>query len=160
MAEEDLDGAQVAGALVDLGCLGAPELMRAIAGWVETDAGDPFLDQALVLTRGDVGAGADPPREKPVTVGVSGPPDPGVDRLTGGRRDLEPDRCLGLLLDDHRPHPSVPNLRDVTDLQAHEVTTPELRVDGQVEERQVTAAPGDLEADPIAQTSFGWRGGF
>ena len=59
VAEEDLDGAQISGALVDLACFGAPERMRAVTGWVETDAGDPFLDQALVLPRGDVGAGAD-----------------------------------------------------------------------------------------------------
>lgn len=44
MPQKDLDGAQVAGRLVDDRCLGAPKRMSAVVLRLEADAGHPLPD--------------------------------------------------------------------------------------------------------------------
>lgn len=63
VTEQQLYCPEVARALVDLSRLGTAERMRAVAGWVKPDAGDPVLYQALILARRQVRAGPDAARE-------------------------------------------------------------------------------------------------
>src|SRR4051812_1634165 len=51
VAQQDLDGAQIACSPVDERRLSAAQRVRAKQEWVETDAGDPLADQARVLAR-------------------------------------------------------------------------------------------------------------
>lgn len=68
MAGQELDGEQVAGALLVLGCLVAPERMRAVAGAIEATERLPVLDQALVLSRSQMRAGMNAAREELVAI--------------------------------------------------------------------------------------------
>jgi hypothetical protein len=63
VTEQQLYCPEVARALVDLSRLGTAERMRAVAGWVKPDAGDPVLYQALILARRQVRADPDAARK-------------------------------------------------------------------------------------------------
>ncbi len=54
VAEQELTGAQVAGALVDQRHLGAAQAVGAVGGGIEAGEGDPVVDQPAVLPRRDV----------------------------------------------------------------------------------------------------------
>src|SRR5262245_20916972 len=54
MAEEELDGSQVAGAPVDQRGLGTPHGMGGVLEWVEANAAHPLGDQAGILPRREV----------------------------------------------------------------------------------------------------------
>ena len=83
-----------------------------------------------------------------------------VDRLARLLGDLEPDRKTGLVLPNGRAVDGVPMWRYVLDLEAHHDAATQLAIDRKIEERQVPRAPCELQARPMAQTCFGWSGGF
>jgi len=51
MSKKQLDGAQVARAAIDQNRLRSPQRVRAELGWIESDAGHPFVDETRVLPR-------------------------------------------------------------------------------------------------------------
>jgi hypothetical protein len=62
---------------------------------------------------------------------------PLVHGLTRDRRDLELDRPAGLLLLDEGAKSDPFAVRDVADLQCHEVAATQIAVDAQIEQRQL-----------------------
>jgi hypothetical protein len=72
---------------------------------------------------------------------------PSRERLARALGDLEPDRPLRLALDDRSAFLDMAGGVDVSNLQAHEVTTSQFTVDGEVEQRQVSVVLSDLKAN-------------
>jgi hypothetical protein len=73
--------------------------------------------------------------------------DPSTDGVTGRLRDLELHRTLGLLLQQDGPRCHAVPVADVSSAQPHQVTGSKLAVDGEVEQRQLAATVGELQAD-------------
>jgi hypothetical protein len=68
-----------------------------------------------------------------------------VDRFTGLLRHLKPDGLAGLLLAHCGAIDRVTMRSKVLHLQAHDVASSELAVDGEIEHGQVACSPGDLQ---------------
>ena len=51
VAEQELDGPQIAGSAVDQRCFCSPQRVRAKDLWVQADAGEPFGEKPRVLPR-------------------------------------------------------------------------------------------------------------
>jgi hypothetical protein len=73
---------------------------------------------------------------------------PMSDGAPGLLGDLELNRPAGLLLDHHRSIPDPPARAYVVDFHSNEVATPKLAVDSQIEHREITLAPFQLEPHP------------
>jgi hypothetical protein len=69
-----------------------------------------------------------------------------IDRLAGLLGDLEPDRKLGLVLPNGRPVDRIAMRRDILDSKAHQVSATQLAIDREIEERQVSRAPCELQS--------------
>lgn len=87
---------------------------------------------------------------------MSQPAEQAVSRLLG---QLELHRLSGLLLNDGRAMPSVGVDDELAYAQLHEITAPELAVDGNVGQRQVSkpAFPLKVEADRSNLLRLQWR---
>src|SRR5437868_5847199 len=72
--------------------------------------------------------------------------EPVSERATCLGRNFELHRATGLLLNDSRPLPQRGSRHDVREPQGNHVAAPELAVQGDVEERQVTDAALNLKA--------------
>jgi hypothetical protein len=73
--------------------------------------------------------------------------DPARHSLSGLFGDLELYGSLGLLLHDDGPSGHAISVRDVSDAQLHEITGPELTVDGEVEHGELSGAFPKLKAN-------------
>ncbi len=71
-----------------------------------------------------------------------------IDRLAGLLGDLELDRSAGLPLAHSGSINGVPMRCDILHLEAHHVTTPQLAIDCQIEERQIPDPPSELQPCP------------
>jgi hypothetical protein len=91
---------------------------------------------------------ANPARKQRVLCGQPGVPDPGTDRVTRRLGDLELHRTLGPVLQHDCPGYHAAAVADVSDAQPDQVTGSKLTVDGEVEQRQLAGAVGELQADP------------
>jgi hypothetical protein len=74
--------------------------------------------------------------------------------------DLELDRSAGFLLNNGSVVPHLAPDEHVIYPEPHEVTAPQLTIDGKIEQSEVASALLKLEPNRIAQTSFGFRGRF
>ena len=100
MPEQQLAGAQVAGAPVDQRDLRPAQAVRAVARWVEADQRHPLVDEPPVLSRRQMFAGTAAAWKQPVTCSQSPQLQPSRQRLAGRLGQLERDGAAGLLLDD------------------------------------------------------------
>ena len=71
-----------------------------------------------------------------------------IDGLTGLFRDLKFDGPAGLPLAHCRSVNRIPVRSDILHLEAHHVTTPQLAIDCQIEERQIPDPLSELQACP------------
>jgi hypothetical protein len=70
-----------------------------------------------------------------------------LQRGAGLFRDLEPDRTIGLVLDNCRSVSNLTAYGDVIDSNADEIAAAKLAVDGKVEHRQIAFGLLDLKSD-------------
>jgi hypothetical protein len=98
--EEQLDGSQVAGLLVDLGRLRSPHRMRAIGGAVEPGALDPGMDDPRILPGRQVRLRPEAAREEVLSFVGFDLRKLGTARCSGLFGNFELDRSAGLLLND------------------------------------------------------------
>ena len=96
MTEQKLDCPEVPCAAVDQGRLGPSHRVRSELQWIETDAGDPFTDEARVLPGGEAARFAAAAREQELPRPPSLQLEVVIDRLPGLLGDLEPDWPPGL----------------------------------------------------------------
>jgi hypothetical protein len=73
--------------------------------------------------------------------------DPRLQGIPGGRRDLELDRALGLVLQDDGARGNLVPMTNISDLQSDEIAPTQLAVDAQVEERELAHPVLHLETD-------------
>ena len=73
--------------------------------------------------------------------------DPRGHGLAGLLSDLELHRSKSLLLHDHSPTGHALPVRDVSDAQPHQITGPELAVDGEVKQRKLAGSLRELQTD-------------
>src|SRR5690606_4198834 len=74
---------------------------------------------------------------------------PRLQGISGGRRDLELDRALGLVLQDDSSRCDLIPMADVADLQSDQVAAAQLAVDTQVEKCELTHPV--LHLEPYAE---------
>jgi hypothetical protein len=73
------------------------------------------------------------------------PCDPDIDGLACLLGQFKLDRATGFLLHDNGTLFDTARHEDIADSQSHQITAPELAVDGQVEQGQVARFPKDLK---------------
>jgi hypothetical protein len=81
-----------------------------------------------------------------------------IDRLAGLLGEFEANVTAGLLLANSRTLNRITMRRDVFHLQAHEIASPELTVDCQIEESQVPLSFGKLQARADCPNVFRLQG--
>jgi hypothetical protein len=74
--------------------------------------------------------------------------DPGSDSIPRRLGNLELHGTLGFLLQHYCPGCHAASVADVSDAQSDQVTGSKLAVDGEVEQRQLAATVGELQAHP------------
>src|ERR1700730_13490123 len=105
------------------------------------------MGRLTLLPRGDMRLFPEPAREQ-----ISAPPDvelgePLADGAPGLLGDLELHRSARLFLDHSRSVANYASADHVIDRQPHEIATPELAIEGQVEHREIPPASFQLQAN-------------
>src|SRR6516162_3999355 len=119
--------------------------MRPKEARVQPDSGDPLADQPGVLSRRYRPVPTATAAEEELTRLLVGGCDVTVDGLSGLFRHREPYRLASLLLAHGCPIDSMTMGSNVFDLQADDVTSSELAIDGKIEHGQVACSPRDLQ---------------
>src|SRR6516165_1679335 len=122
--------------------------MCAEQAWVEPDAGDPLADQPSILPCRNSSVAAATAGKEVLTRLLVGGSDVVVDCLTGLLSHLEPDRLAGLLLAHRRAIDGMSVRRHIFHLEADDVATSQLAVDGQIEHREIARSSFDLQLAP------------
>jgi len=137
MAEEQLNGPQVAGLLVNLGDLPSPHRMRAICARLQTNRCDPVADDPRILASGDMQAlmeAAWPEVLRADHKLIFHPFLNGSSRPLG---NLETNRFLRLALQHRCTFFDLAGRHDVDDLHLDQIATAQFAVNCHVEERKV-----------------------
>src|SRR4029453_2973616 len=100
--EQQLHGSEISGPSVDQRCFRAPQRMRPVCGWVETDTLNPRPDNPGILSSRKVRRLRHATRKKELLWLQMRRSDPGCDRVPRLLSDLKLDRPLGLFLHDNR----------------------------------------------------------
>ena len=111
--------------------------MRAVLSRVKAKLLDPALEDPGVLTRPQVWRVVDAAREQEFVGLQSRVLDPLLYGFTGDWRDLELNGSLSFVLHHDGPRGHLVAVAYVADLECNEVTSSELAVDTQVEEREL-----------------------
>jgi hypothetical protein len=90
-------------------------------------------------------------------MGIGDPSTDGGSRLLG---DLELDWSSGFPLNDHCPVADNTGKRDISDHYGDQVTTSQLAVDREIEERQISFESDTCSRVRMLRTPCGLRGGF
>ncbi len=126
----------------------APDRVRTEQGGIQANSGNPLREQARILTGREAAIWTPMTGEQEIAGFLAVCLEVVIDRLTGLLGDLELDRPAGLPLAHCRSVNSIPMRRDIPHLEAHYVTTPQLAIDCQIEERQIPDTPSELQSCP------------
>ncbi len=140
MAEQDLDGTQITGCPVDDRCLRSAERVRTIFTSHQTDPCHPFIDKPGEQAGDEMPIMIDPTREHIVVHRAAPLLEPGEQASARVWKQLEVNRSACFLLHDNRSRLDLPAADKVADLHPHQVATPQLAVDHQIEQRPVSHA--------------------
>src|SRR5438876_5018344 len=103
MAEQQLNGPQIAGSAIDQRGLGSAQGMRAKQAGIEPDAADPSGHEARVFPCCHPPARTSAPTEQEFARLLASNPNVVIDRLSGLLGQFEPNGPPGLLLSHCRP---------------------------------------------------------
>jgi hypothetical protein len=145
--EQELNRPQIAGLLVNLRGLGPPHRVGPVSRAVETGALDPTVNDPSVLSCRDVRLIMKAAREEVLPVPWNAIGDPIADCCSGLFGDFELDRSAGFPLDHCGAVPDSAPDAHVVDLEPHEVTAPQLAVEGQIEQSEVASTLFELKPD-------------
>lgn len=137
VAEQDLNGAEIACCFVDDRRLGAPERVRSVLLRLEADADHPLVHQAGVLARAHVRHVVVSARENVVVERAAAALQPSSHRFPGSLHQLELDGSLRLLLHDYCASAHAPTRNDIANADLDLVATAQLAIDSEVEQRSV-----------------------
>src|SRR5215471_5440589 len=119
--------------------------MRRVLQWVQADATDPFADETSILPSSQMPIGATPALEQALTRFPPARSEIVVERLPCELSQLEADRPTRFPLPVRRPVDRVPVGRNIVHTEGGEVAAAQLAVDGEIEQRQVTCMPLQLQ---------------
>ena len=123
MAEQQLNGTQILRTSVHQGRLRPSHGVGSVIRRVKAELLDPALEDPGVLAGPQVGRFMKSTREQEVVRLQSRLLDPPLHGIAGGRRDLELNRALRLVLHHHRARGHLLAVANVPDLERYEVTT-------------------------------------
>jgi hypothetical protein len=121
--------------------------MCAILSLVEPDRRDPFVDKARILQCAEVAEAIDPAWEYEIEDRAAAALKPGLKAPPGLGHYLELHRPAGFLLDDRCAVADVSSAYDISDPDLDDITTAQLAVDCEVEERSVAQSPMFVEIE-------------
>ena len=147
VAKQQLDCAQVAGLLVNLGNLCAPHRMRAIGARFQPDREHPVAHDPGILARGKVWASMETAWPEILTANHFGIVDPSLQRLARRVGDLEAHGFARLALRDRSAFFNAARRVHVVHLQANQIAASEFAVDGHVEQREIALVVGHFQPD-------------
>jgi hypothetical protein len=104
--------------------------------WIEPDAREPLGQKPRILA-GCQALSQSPTREQKLPRFLAGQLDVVVDGLASWLGQLKPDRTAGLFLAHACAIDGVPVGRNVIDFDCDNVTTPELAIDREIEQREI-----------------------
>ena len=131
---------------IDQRCLCPPKRMGAKELGIESNAGNPFGDEPRILARRHALPNTASPIEQKFAALFARGFQIVVDGLAGLIRHFELDWATRLLLPYCRTVNCVPVRRNVVDFEGHNVATPKLAIDGQIEHGQVTGSSLDQQS--------------
>jgi uncharacterized protein (DUF1778 family) len=147
MTKQDLDGAQVAGRLVDQRRLRPSHRVRAVLSNVQSDRADPLVNQSGILAGAQVAHVVHAAREDEIVERAAAAGEPGEQCLACLGHQLELHRSVGLLLNDSCARSQRSSCDDVADLHLDDVATAQLAVDREVEQRPVAQSSMLIEKE-------------
>jgi len=139
MAEEYLHGAEISGALVDQRRLSAPQRVGAVEARIKPDARYPLRQQASILSCCQASPSASSAKQWLTRLSAR-KLQVVFERLPGLFGEFELDRAARFLLADSCPVKRAASRGNVLDPDGDHIAAPQLAVDCQVEEGQVTFA--------------------
>lgn len=148
MAEQDLDGTQIAGCPVDDRCLRSAERVRTVFTSDQTDPCHPFIDKPGVLASAEMPITIDPTGEDVVVHRAAPPLQPSQQAGASVWKQLELNRSACFLLHDNRSRSDLPTADKVADPHLHQVAASEFAVDRQIEQRPISQASTLIEIEP------------
>ena len=128
--------------------LSTPQRVRSVSRRIQTDLTDPVMDDASILTCGEVRRAAKPAWEEETVSSQTSLTNPRTQSLPRLFRDLELHRALSFLLHDDRPCSDPFSVDKIADPQFHEIARSQFTIDGEVKECQFASAAAELKADP------------
>jgi hypothetical protein len=137
MTKQNLHGSQITGRFVDDRRLGSPHRMSIIVFLWQTDPGDPFVNQTSILPGAHMESMVTAAGKHIIIKTSSAQSEPLEQAGARVIHQLELNRSASFLLDHNRPCADMPIANEITDLDLHQVTAPQLAVDGKIEHRSV-----------------------
>lgn len=138
MPQQNLDRSEVASSLVDDRRLRSAQRMRSIFVRWQADRGDPFIDEAGILSGAQVTGSIDPAWKCEVVNAAASPFEPGEQAGSRIGGDFELNWSSRFLLDDHRSRADGGSRHKRADFDFDQVAAPELAVQRQVEESSIS----------------------
>jgi hypothetical protein len=156
MAEQYLDGPQVARRLVNERSLRSTHRVRALFTYVEADGTDPFVNQPSVLAGAEMAHIIDAAWEDEIVMRASPAVKPSEQGLAYLRHQFELNRSFGFLLHDGRSSSDCAASDDVTDLHFDYVTAAQFAVDRQIEKCPVAQSSMFIEKEAYCPNVAGF----
>ncbi len=128
-AEQDLNGAKIAGGAVDYRCLRSAKRMRPILASHETDTCYPFVDGARVLAGAEMPTTINPAGKDIIVHRAAAPIQPSQKARPSIRQQFELNRPSRLLLHHDCPRSDLSAADNVADLHLHQVAAPKFAID-------------------------------
>ena len=147
VTKQDLNSPQVARCLVNDGRLGPPQRMRSIVLAPKADSGDPLIHQPGILPGADMRRVVGAAGERIVVQRAAPMFGPGEDGRSRRFKDLKLNGPAGLLLDYSCPCPDATAADKVPYADLHHVTSSQLAVHREVEQRSIPQAALAIEPE-------------
>ena len=138
MAEQYLDGSQVARCLVNHRSLGSPHRVCPVLLPAQSDGCNPLINQLSILPSAQMSVAIYPAWEGIVINSAATTLEPCHQASSYVASQFELNRPVRLWLDDSRASPDLTAGNQVADLEFYQVTAAQLAVDGEVEQRSVS----------------------
>ena len=148
MAQQELDGSQVAGSSVDEGSFRPSQRVGAVEGGVQANSGDLAGGEPGVLPSCQRPSGKAAAREEVAAGFLGSLLHVGIDGFPGLLGELEPHRMSGLSLTQRGAIEGYPVRGDVLDPRRDDFAAAQLVVDRQVKHGQIPQAIVHLELGP------------
>lgn len=137
MPKQDLDSAQIARLLINEGCLGPAQRMRAVVLRAQADRHHPLIHEPRILPRAEMPGWIAAARKNKIIKRPAPPFELGEEARACRFHDLKLNRLVGLLLDDDGTRLHRATADNIAGLQFHQIATTQTAVDGDIEQSAI-----------------------